>query len=394
MIIVGINFPEAILVSSIMLLTATFSYEVFNISALPSLTFMHKALILAGAGFYTLKNGVKKKITYFPLAVILLCLLFSFTFSSRLTNYKTMDLITAFFGFFIGWFIFYIDWKQKLKYIFYISLMPIISLINGCILYFFKLWNPIQYIDTYRLQGGNIPPHLAMLGLVGMTAALTLYYKGKKNLKKLYLIIAFADFVIIMATVTRGAIIGAIIIISFFILDYIKESIKKHDYLTFETIIVLVIFTLIVLIFASQIILRSINGGGGLNTSGRFEAWNYYLNAGKANRVFGIGLGAIKTIEGVDVNNSFTAAHNEYLRFFVETGAVGFVLIFSSFIAIFYKLMKNNILGNKKFLLMAFIAAFVVFSATDNTISAVQFWVPFCWYLGLVYENNSEEMKL
>ena len=148
------------------------------------------------------------------------------------------------------------------------------------------------------------------------------------------------------------------------------------------------------MIFASQIILRSISGGGGLNTSGRFEAWSYYLNAGKSNRVFGLGLGAIKIIEGVDVNNSFTAAHNEYLRFFVETGAVGFLLIFISFITVFYKLLKNNILKNKKFLLMALIVAFVVFSATDNTISAVQFWVPFCWYLGLIYEEKNEELKL
>jgi len=45
-------------------------------------------------------------------------------------------------------------------------------------------------------------------------------------------------------------------------------------------------------------------------------------------------------------------------------------------------------------LLKAFIIAFAIFSTTDNTISATQFWVPFCWYLGLVYKSKKEELSI
>lgn len=390
-LIVGFNFPNIILVTSIMLLAATLSGDGFSIPGLPSVIFMHKALILLGAGFYTLKNGLKKNITYLPLVSLSLCFIFSLIFPSKLPNYKNMDLVTAFFGLFLGWFIFYIDWRDKLKYIFYISIMPIFSLINGIILWLLNLWNPILHIDSYRLQGANIPPHLAMLGLVGLAGGLTLYYA---TAKKVYLFISFIDFFIIMATVTRGAIIGATIIVFLFIIDFAKSNFRKYNHLTLEVIIILLVFSMIILIFASQIIIRSTSSAGGVNTSGRLEAWKVYLDVGKNNRLFGLGLGAVKTIEGVDVNNSFTAAHNEYLRFFVETGFVGFILIFGSFVRVFAEIFKNNMLENKKYLLIGFTLAFIIFSATDNTISAVQFWVPFCWYLGLIYDNKVGEVVL
>ena len=54
----------------------------------------------------------------------------------------------------------------------------------------------------------------------------------------------------------------------------------------------------------------------------------------------------------------------------------------------FRKLLKHNILGDWKFLIPVSIIVFAIASFTDNTISAEYYWIPFCLYLGLIYDEN------
>lgn len=389
-LVIGIAFklPDKIFLFAVLLFASPIDNISQTLGGFVTVVFLHKALILIGVLIYMFSHGIKKKISYMPIWSTFLIFIFSLTLSTNVQGYKISDLVTATFGYILGWIFFYVNWDDAIKYLYVIAILPIISVILGIVLNVVHVWDFFQNIDSIRLQGASIPPHLAMLGLVGMVSALTLYYIGDLKKQKLYMFIVLIDFIIIMGTITRGAIIGTIIIMILVVGDYIKKSHAKNANLTFEILIIVIALSVVLVVFGALILFRSEGSGGTLNTSGRTDAWTYYLNIGSANRLFGVGFGAIKTITGVDINNSFTAAHNEYLRFFVESGIVGLSLTIISFIKIFRAILKQNIIEYPKFLIPAFMLAFLIFAFTDNTISAVEFWVLFCWYMGLVYDNK------
>jgi teichuronic acid biosynthesis protein TuaE len=227
-----------------------------------------------------------------------------------------------------------------------------------------------------------------------MLSATTLYYIVDEKRKRFYLVTMIINLFIVIGTVTRIQIIGAIIIVVSFVFKYLKEQLKQNKSIGLKVVCIFVIFVIMCGLLGTQVTKRNnaIHENIGINTSGRMEVWKVYWDISSINRKFGLGLGSVKAIQYKQYNNIylkyFTVPHNEYLKFIIELGIIGFILIMLSFILVFRKLLKHNILGDWKFLIPVAIIVFAIASFTDNTISAEYYWIPFCLYIGLIYDEN------
>ena len=241
---------------------------------------------------------------------------------------------------FLGWIVFYAKFKNRNIYLKILSFLPIYSLIGGTLLYLVGLRSPIEYeasTGTVRLQGAGIPPFLAMLGIIGMLSAATLYYIVNEKRKKFYIMTVVINLLIVIGTVTRIQIIGAIIIVVPFSFKYLKEQLKQKKSIGLKVVCISIIFIIMCALLATQVTKRNnaIHESIGINTSGRIDAWKVYWDISSINREFGLGLGSVKGIQYKQYNNMslkyFSVPHNEYLKFIVELGVIGLILIVFKF---------------------------------------------------------------
>jgi teichuronic acid biosynthesis protein TuaE len=360
---------------------------------------IQKIFVLVSIIIYIVMYGIKKKITYIPIWTYLLLLVFSLTLSTWPQGFTMNDLITGFAGYLLGWVIFYTNWRSVDKYLKLLTYMSAISLAIGLLFTIAHIHNVIgiDYLGNMRIEGSTISPYLAMMGLIGMVAAITIYHRPNQDKKSLYVFMILFNFLIVLATLTRGAIIGALLILVAFVINYVRNFRKNHGYISFGILSGFIFLLLVTLVFTYYAASRTFMGTSGddINSSGRMAAWAEYLKLSSVNRIFGLGIGSLKTLKGTDlVGTTFTAAHNEYIHFIVENGVVGFALILLSFIVIFAVIWRNNNLGRAGYLFPCLIMTFVIFSFTDNTIAAPQFWYLFCWYLGLIYNKREVENKI
>lgn len=83
----------------------------------------------------------------------------------------------------------------------------------------------------------------------------------------------------------------------------------------------------------------------------------------------------------------FVVPHNEYIRFYFDGGYIGAILLMFSLLAVFILVYRALASPIKPYYLL-FIAAFLIYSFSDNTLSTVQFIIPFCWYLNCLYRSS------
>jgi O-antigen ligase len=123
-----------------------------------------------------------------------------------------------------------------------------------------------------------------------------------------------------------------------------------------------------------------------INTSGRTDAWLFFYEKYLSNPIWGIGAGnSSKFVKNSDIE-FFVTPHNEYLRLFLESGAVGAVLVI---IFVVPEVFKNLKLSNFKkknlfvFIISALYLNVLIFSFTDNTFATYQFYIPFLVLINL-----------
>jgi O-antigen ligase len=132
--------------------------------------------------------------------------------------------------------------------------------------------------------------------------------------------------------------------------------------------------------------------GTGIDLSGRTEAWSFFLKGVKESPLTGRGLGAVTVANDGSLYEGFVVPHNEYIRFYYDTGYIGCILLFLSLLVLFgmiYRVIPQRI----KIYYVAFILAFFLYSLSDNTLSTVQFIIPFCWYLNSLYILSTTNSK-
>lgn len=321
------------------------------------------------------------KIKYLRLYGYLLCfIVLSQLFASYGPNYTVINVVRAFVSLMIGILLLSIDFTEKDKFFFLklLSLFPYLSIVLG--LYGF---HSLSFNGRYG--AGTTSTNLSFLCAVSLIAALTLYNETKENK---YLVSSSASFVICFLTLTRGGILFCILALLPFVIKILKK-LKTNQVLILVMIFVIAIFVIIK--NWQSLASRMYSNTGELNTSGRLEAWIYIIGLNTKKWV-GSGIGKLNTLTLVGrYIDHFNAAHNEYVRFYYESGITGlFVLL-----TIFKNAFTNFFYGNNlsKFQNMMILLAFMIYSFVDNTISNHIFFIPFMLYLNVAcLDENSKRM--
>ena len=339
-----------------------------------------KIIFLFLSFYYMIIYGIKRKCfswLYLIFSTIVLCSLYKADYTS---SYNSWSAIKSSMSFYLGANLFLINFKEKEKekIIKTLIFLPIISALLGPIVYGSGVFN-----SASRFKGGNTVTNLAFMCVVSIIACVYGYNKSRNDK---YIKIAFMNTAICLLTLTRGGILSCLIMLLPFTINYLKKVTKKK---LFFISISLVAVSIVIALVGSKLFGRMYTSGV-LNSSGRFEAWEYIVNL-NGNRLFGEGYGKLTTLTLVGKYiDHFNAAHNEIVRSYYETGIVGTCGLVFTFVGLFTYMFKNKTVPTKY--LICIILLFSLYSLVDNTISNYVFWLPFMLIIN-VYCDNNNNMK-
>lgn len=265
-----------------------------------------------------------------------------------------------------------------------ITILPFASLLIAALLYPMTstaIWSQ-EYTGAIRLSGLLPPAHLAMLCVASLMIQSFAISHQKPNKPLLA-----ATFLVLLGTGTRGAFVaGAICMLPHIKLPRTRGTFIASAVLMFASIPFLYVGL-------SNLANRSITSTSTeeLNMSGRSTAWAFFLDEVETSPLFGKGLGAVTNLtQGETYSNLslFVVPHNEYIRFLVDLGIIGTIVIILGLFLWFFKISsKLNKIQKKTLRAMFFSLA--VYSFIDNTFSTPQFTVLFL--LTLKYINLAQQ---
>lgn len=336
-----------------------------------------------------------------PLIVFSIFLLLTYTAADFHPRLGMMTPFISFLGMGAPFLVLLVKWDKKIAgwIILLVTLLPLFSVSVGLMLQFtgqHEVWHQ-EYLGANRLQGANIAAHLAMLAFLGFCASI-IEIKRRTGRKLLFFSLAAVNFVIMFSTGTRGALLASVFIIMVFVFDYLKDYLKGKIF----ALIPLALFSLtligVVLTQWENILMRSFNAHStaiGINISGRDIAWRFFMAETKGAEIFGQGLGASLVANDGTLYQGFTVPHNEYIRFFFDTGLIGLVLFFTAFL---YVLVIIGLKLPQRIIIyyFSFITGFLVYSFVDNTLTTIHFIVPFLFFLAALnalYEARDAETE-
>lgn len=295
-------------------------------------------------------------------------------FENRNNQYSFSDFILSLLTILLGVLALHIKWddKVRVKFLKLIAWSSILCVVCGV------LKDGTLITESGRIVSGTVLYHSpAWMGLSGMFASMLLVEAFECEKYNKFIII---NFMLVCLTQMRGGIIFAVILITPYLINQLKNMSRMK-------VIVLSIFIPITLLAINEVFVIFMERtfvDGTINTSGRFDAWPYFLALAKEKIWMGHGIGSIKTMTETEIyKRGFRAAHNEYIRLLVETGISGLVCFVLYMSCTVKKLYNNTILQSKKVYYIAFVIGFIVLSGLDNTISGHISWVPFCLLLSL-----------
>ena len=337
--------------------------------------FIVKVLLFMSSIICAYKYGLKKN--YLKIFAIAICLfVLSQIFALYTSEYSFFDALQSMMSIMIGLILRSISFKNddRMLLLKIISALPYLSIILG--LYGFR-----SLIFSGRYGAGTTSTNLSFLCAVSVVASLTLYNELNKNK---YIIISFGSFAICFLTLTRGGMLFCTLVLLPFIINTVKR-IKTNQAFILGISFITILF--IIINNWNSLILRMYTSTGALNTSGRIEAWSYIV--GLNTRIWvGEGIGKLftLTLAGRYIDH-FNAAHNEFIRFYYESGVIGVGLLFIIFRYIFKEFINSNNFSRTQNIMI--LVAFGLYSFVDNTISNYVFFVPFMLYMNAACLNES-----
>ncbi|KZZ83902.1 O-antigen ligase family protein [Bacillus sp. SJS] len=366
--------PSKAIPLAVLTLVGSFSINFFDYN------FIAKMLVVLTCGISILRYGYNKKLGKGPFLLLTGMFLVQFFVNYFRFNpsYGFIEFSTSFATIAMGFFLIYTKWsdinrKFALKMI---TWSAIFAVLVGVL-------DKRSFFVDGRIVSVGLFAHLPFWSSLGIYSAILLdkYYKQSK-----YRIFIYLNFFIVLLTQSRGGAIFAFVII----LPFIVNGIKK---LNMKFLFVITFISPLVLGFIYVAITKLIDRtlvNGSINTTNRFEAWSVIYELSSNNRVFGLGIGSLKTVTGeYIISQGFSAAHNEYLRFLYESGVIGLLIIVCAMIIVFKMLLKNYIIEEKKYAYFL-ITGFLIYSLTDNTVSAGEFWGPFMLCVSLSFSSIVE----
>lgn len=388
---VTIRHPERI--SYFVLLSAAFSVDYLYSGSLFGFEILsvYKLAILALLLPCILVYGISMKFVY-PLLAMCALLFITLFFSHWLPTLTGSIAIKSFIGLSLPFFFLLINWGKEVaeKQMKLICLLPAVSVGAGVLLQLLHVHSllDLEFTGAIRLQGANIPPHLAMLSFLGTAIPFVELKRKGSNPRFLYSVLVI-NFVILVATGTRGPILALVFIALLYFGDMLRQYLKGKAKLIIPIGLSLIVMVGAALLqwdnFKKRSFERSTDTG--IDLSGRSEAWAYFLSKVEGHNLAGRGLGSVTVANDGSLFAGFVVPHNEYIRFYVDTGYIGSCLLFLSLLVVFWKIYKVLPKAMKPYY-FGLILAFLIYSFSDNTLSTVQFIIPFCWYLNCLYRYS------
>jgi teichuronic acid biosynthesis protein TuaE len=315
--------------------------------------------------------------------VIISCYFLSDQFYNPITFFT---LIKSILGSSIFYLILMINFKQSFEVVCksYISFLPIMSIMS--IILYVVIGYDIVSDTNYRFGAGIANAHFAFL----IYYAIIIFLFKTIIEDKLNVYFFGVLILLLLASGSRGPLV-AILLPTLLIIP--KFKVKKVAL----KLIYLLPFLATGLFFAAlNIINRSesieFDSTSSISLSGRDFAWEYFLNQIVGLNLFGGGFGSLATLtEGIREYNLFlfVAPHNEFIRYYMETGIIGLILCFSILMFVFLDMYKTSEKKVKKFLILCF-PGFLLLTFFDNTLSTIQSLVPLAIFIKYVNYRQAE----
>ena len=338
-----------------------------------------------------LVNGLRFKLSY-PLWVMVFLVFLTFGFSIWLPQMTSSIAIKAFIGLSLPFVFLLINWKKEVAetQIRIICLLPVVSVIAGVLLQVAHLHNllDVEFTGAVRIQGANIPAHLAMLAFMGVAIPFIEIKRNPQKLRFFYTVLAL-NFFILIGTGTRGPILALVLMLLYYFYDILRQYLKGRTYFLIPLLCSFLLIFAAVFMQLDNIKKRSFERTTetGIDLSGRAEAWTYFLKKAEVSPWTGRGLGAVTVANDGTLYKGFVVPHNEYIRFYFDGGYIGAILLLLSLLTVFVLIYRALAPPVKPYYVL-FITAFLIYSFSDNTLSTVQSIIPFCWYLNCLYRSS------
>jgi O-antigen ligase len=279
-----------------------------------------------------------------------------------------------------------VRWPQRIagRLIRMVMALPAICLIAGIALQAAGLHEVVmqEFTGVPRLQGASIPAHLAFLAFTGFAASV-LEWKRKPPRQAPVFAMMGVNFLILLLTGTRGPLVASVPLVLVFLADLARQFARGRSGLAVPLVGIAGLIGLSVLWQWDQLMKRSFfrSSSAGIDLSGREEAWRFFIERARESPWFGKGLGSVLLANDGTLYEGFAVPHNEYIRFFYDAGITGAALLFAALLAVLLAASRSAPSGGRAHW-FALVAGFLLYSASDNTLSTLQFTVPFCALAG------------
>lgn len=319
------------------------------------------------------------------LSILLMCFLVSV--SALFTRYEYFDVgiwfvavfqIFAVFGFFaispsIG------NLSAFLKIVSHLS---VLTLALGGVYTVFGIHEIVRWefaTGLPRLQGSLIPAYLGGVSVASFVSALVV---GCVDRNRWYLLLSIVSLVILVFSMSRTALLVAMICGGAFLLVYYNK-IGFKVWVVWGAGFAGIIF---LAVFWEVLYTRMVEGG----MNGRQLIWDYVLYLSGKYPDFGIGFGHqyYSTPHELYVLTRTYAAHNDYLRLRLELGFIISLLFFLLMAVTLYSPVKDVVGRMKRYYLISISTVFL-FCITDNFISTPHIFIySIVCYYSAVYSSR------
>lgn len=329
-------------------------------------------ILLAGI-IYLAGNSSKLKKLPLKIPILFYFLFLAFTSIYSIDTFSTIKELSRLFDLMFLFFLSFITINSKerynslLKVIIFSSLVPVAV---GIYQYIFHIGYTDAIFSTPRIFGTFSHPNPFSLYLVSIVAAMLIYYFLNKNIKTGTFVAILIPFylLVILLTYTRVAWIAILI----FLVALGMFKFRKSLVFMLVIIITMYIFSPSVQERANEAIYQS----PGNSISWRLALWKDSIAEILTNKRQVLGYGA-NTFEIVTENRQglkrgSVAAHNDFVRSFVEGGYVGLMvfLFYLAYILIYlfnrYRKSNNSESRVVFLILTSLFFAIVIASFTDN----------------------------
>lgn len=328
-----------------------------------------------------------------PAIALCVMLLITYLFSDWHPLLDRAAPIKAFIGLLAPFVFLLIRWDRHTseRHITVVALLPLISVAIGLLLHGAGIHKAfvVEFTGAFRLQGSSIPAHLAFLAFISFMICFIELKRNPLRLTFFYVMMAI-NFMILLLTGTRGPLVSAAPMLLLYIFDLTRQFAKGRAVLIVPLFGFVTLLSGAVYLQLDNLMKRSFERQTDtvIDTSGRAEAWAFFLDGVKGSPWSGRGLGSVLVANDGSIYSGFVVPHNEYIRFYYDSGYIGAACLFIA-LAITFSMVYRRTEKRAKSSVGMLLLGFAIYTFTDNTLSTVQFIVPFCVYLCALINHSA-----